>query len=298
MITSTCPFCKAARRLLVQEWPVTEIVGLYRRDYRTDVAARFAGHKTLRLYRCTACQLMYFEPMAAGGGELYDQLPNPPTLLASYRADFSYIFDKIVEYEVATLLDVGCGDAQFLRQASQACVVHGIEESARGQAALARLGIPGDEPGRLYDLVTAIQVLEHVADAGGFLEFLVSKVKPGGHLFLSLPHPEFLLEKGCLVADLFPPNHVTMWSPGALESIARRHRLQIADRFREKLQYRDYGLTMIARERQQTKHLGNSFKGKLISGSIKLAGRALQPFFYDDQEPGHSHGILLKKPFP
>jgi 2-polyprenyl-3-methyl-5-hydroxy-6-metoxy-1,4-benzoquinol methylase len=296
MTTSSCPFCKESRRLLIQEWPVAQIIGWYRRDYRTDVAASFTGHETIKLYRCTACHLMYFDPMAAGGGDLYDHLPTPQVTLAVPRADFLYVFDQIAALRVTSLLDVGCGEGQFLRQASQACEVHGLEESERGKAALARLSIPTDELGRQYDLVTAIQVLEHVADAKGFLDFLVGKVKPGGYLFLSLPHPEFLLEKGCCVADLFPPNHVTMWSPAALDSIASHYGLEIVGRFRERLQYRDYSLILMARENNQTRHLGRSLKGRLISGYLKLIGRGFQTFFYDDQQPGHSHGILLKKP--
>lgn len=93
------------------------------------------------------------------------------------------------------LLDVGCGDATFLRLAkAEGWNVIGTEFSARAVAAAAdcdvrqgevwEAGLPADS----YDVVTSWHVIEHVGDPRRMAAELFRVLRPGGRLVLATPN--------------------------------------------------------------------------------------------------------------
>lgn len=97
----------------------------------------------------------------------------------------------------ARVLDVGAGSGKFVRFLRLRGVdAHGVEPSAE----LFRRFLAGDEcftqgdagsrrPGSdgAYDVVTAFDVLEHVADPAAFLRDVSAALKAGGLLFITTP---------------------------------------------------------------------------------------------------------------
>ncbi len=101
---------------------------------------------------------------------------------------------------VKQVLDVGCGEGELSRKimmlAPQACVT-GIDvlpdriESARQgypHATFLVSDIETFESDQTYDLITAIDVLEHTGDDQLALERLNRLLKMGGKLLISVPH--------------------------------------------------------------------------------------------------------------
>jgi 2-polyprenyl-3-methyl-5-hydroxy-6-metoxy-1,4-benzoquinol methylase len=96
------------------------------------------------------------------------------------------------------LLDVGAGSGKLVRHLRRVrpCVVSGIEPSAAIFQAyrldtlkILPIGLPelaASSPGS-YDVVTALDVIEHVPDAVEFIQALAQVTKPGGFVFLSTP---------------------------------------------------------------------------------------------------------------
>ncbi|MFN2595930.1 MAG: class I SAM-dependent methyltransferase [Pyrinomonadaceae bacterium] len=122
-----------------------------------------------------------------------------------YLSYLRFVLARLESQEFDSLLDVGCGDGRFLRDASarfRGKRLVGVDLSARA-VAYARLLSPGVEfvcgditDGALapigeerFDVVTLIETLEHVAhDAlGDFAAALRRLVKPGGTLVASVP---------------------------------------------------------------------------------------------------------------
>jgi 2-polyprenyl-6-hydroxyphenyl methylase/3-demethylubiquinone-9 3-methyltransferase len=99
-----------------------------------------------------------------------------------------------------TALDVGCGAGLLTEPLVRlGARVTGIDASpevievARRHGAGAGLEIDyrsGDiqELGGLFDLITAMEVIEHVADPGAFLTALAQRLAPNGLLILSTPN--------------------------------------------------------------------------------------------------------------
>lgn len=100
-----------------------------------------------------------------------------------------------------TALDVGCGAGLLCEPLARlGADVTGVDAAAENIAAArahaAEAGIAIDyRAGELsalvvgaYDLVTAMEVLEHVADKHAFVQQLTTRVAPGGLLVLSTPN--------------------------------------------------------------------------------------------------------------
>lgn len=105
-----------------------------------------------------------------------------------------------IAWEGARLLDVGCGaglaSEEFARKGARVTAIDAAPEAiavARTHAAASGLAIDyrvappetlADE-GLAFDVVTALEVIEHVADRGAFLASLAALLRPGGLLVLS-----------------------------------------------------------------------------------------------------------------
>ncbi|MGH7648451.1 MAG: class I SAM-dependent methyltransferase [Gemmatimonadaceae bacterium] len=95
----------------------------------------------------------------------------------------------------AAILDVGCGDGLFFDRLREFGVAEGVEPDASllrpGTAYRARIHArPFDEtfrPGREYDVILMLDVLEHIPDAAGALKHVLALLAPGGTFVATVP---------------------------------------------------------------------------------------------------------------
>jgi SAM-dependent methyltransferase len=129
---------------------------------------------------------------------------------------------------VGRWLDFGCGNGGLVRHLRDR---HGIgaigfEEGAITHEARA-LGIPiigrdnlADEEAT-FDVVTAIEVLEHTADPIGELEQIRRLLKPGGILFLTTGNAEPYANRLAEWKYVIPEIHISVFEPRTLEVAMR-----------------------------------------------------------------------------
>lgn len=164
--------------------------------------------KNYQIMRCTGCGLRWMTPY-----------PTPADYQAIYDHDYyaalregglsypeekqelltcySGIANRFSSFGVMNgLLDVGCGTGEFLA-AARACGIQGdgVEPSAYAAEKAAEKGfhifngvlvdlLPVSEP---YSAVHCSHVLEHVPDAGRFMDELKSVMSPDAPLYLEVP---------------------------------------------------------------------------------------------------------------
>jgi 2-polyprenyl-3-methyl-5-hydroxy-6-metoxy-1,4-benzoquinol methylase len=155
---------------------------------------------------CPACDVQFSDPMEEAGQAFYEQheiYRRPETLYTSPRLlnwdQRSFLRDR--PGQGGRLLDVGCGTGYFAAAARELGYrVSGLDLS-RPQLELARTRFGLSDvhattlfdyartvPPHSFDVVTAFQVLEHVADPLAFLGDARRLLATGGHLAVGVPN--------------------------------------------------------------------------------------------------------------
>jgi SAM-dependent methyltransferase len=203
-----------------------------------------AGVQPEHLVRCLQCGLVFEWRLPADqeladlyGHYSYNRLkPCLPATQASYRQ----VLQTLAPWRgQGRLLDLGCGQGDFLVEAAAAhwrptgmefsqaaialCRQRGLEVAQGASAATALAG-------RRFDVVTAFEVLEHLRTPGDLLRDAASLLESGGLMYLTTPNFNALLRH--LERDRFAmvsyPEHLCFFTPASLGRLAARHGFRVA----------------------------------------------------------------------
>ena len=232
-----CRICSGAMR----QFFATSTEGLEEPFLNSDLRRELGE---LRLDQCSQCGCLWAQDVRSDDAVLtraYQNLVNDyfetPPHEQRYKEFYHWLERLIEEYALGNeVLDVGCGDGLFLASMSPRWSKQGVEPSSAG-VELARkknlkvfCGTLGDLPnGCRVDLLSALDVIEHVAEPHAFLEALKTKLKPGGVLLIltgdstSLPArmagPQWSYLKWC--------GHVSIFSAAGLRRVLEDHGFQV-----------------------------------------------------------------------
>ncbi|MFL5734103.1 MAG: class I SAM-dependent methyltransferase [Chloroflexia bacterium] len=141
----------------------------------------------------------------------------------------------------ARLLDVGCGNGEFLAWMRLAgWEVEGIDPDPQAVASARSAGLSVQEgtlaevpfPEGSFEAITLSHVIEHLHDPSDALRACFHALKPGGTLWIATPnlaaqgHREF----GKRWLHLDPPRHLILFTPRSLRALLRPEGFQVAAR--------------------------------------------------------------------
>jgi SAM-dependent methyltransferase len=119
-----------------------------------------------------------------------------------YLGGMQLVLDQLGDKVFRSLIDIGCGDGRFLREAASRFAdtrLLGVDASARA-VALAQalnpaleyraLDIVGAPPAETFDAATLIEVIEHIPPPAlpAFVQAAAQLIAAGGTLVLTVPH--------------------------------------------------------------------------------------------------------------
>ena len=195
-----------------------------------------------KLYECPICYLHWWEPLKIipefyesevfeGYTSFHEGIRS--RIAQNHRAFFEY-FPKEVK---GKLLDIGCGDGVFLREAKgQGFEVWGIDFDKKSiETAKKSLGVDtlyamsleefynfAKERGLKFEVITFFEVLEHQDRPKEFLEMVKDLLAEGGYIAGSVPNREsiFHIDFHQKISSWIdhPPHHFLRFSKEALEN--------------------------------------------------------------------------------
>jgi SAM-dependent methyltransferase len=135
-------------------------------------------------------------------------------------------------------LDIGCGAGTLLQAAvNQGWQALGTEVAAPAVEAVRSAGLDAvvgttrelDLPPDGYDVVSMIEVVEHVEDPDELLADAARLVRPGGAVYLTTPHGRSLSARvlGTKWAVVEPPEHLQLFSRAGLQAALERAGLRV-----------------------------------------------------------------------
>lgn len=160
------------------------------------------GEEDVLLHRCRSCGLIFNARWASlGGPDIYDyyaeRIAWPEERLHDPLNEARYA-DLLSGFDLSgrKLLDVGCGVGHLVKVArDQGWEAHGIELSAAAVEVCRRFGLScrvadflTDQLDPPYDLITMIEVIEHVRNPLEFLQRAGRLLAEGGRVYLTTPN--------------------------------------------------------------------------------------------------------------
>lgn len=219
-----CPCTGEPAVRLVQTVPARLLVELWRLACRADARSSFGGTRRFGLWE-SPTGLYFFDPPLEGDAVFYESFyrfgPMRRYLQDPDRSEFRLAARHVAPG--ASVLDVGCGFGPFRRHVPEARY-QGLDPyfSGPADAPVRRESLARHLDGHAgrYDVVTAFQVVEHVADPAAFVRDLARAARPGGTVMIGVPQvggahtrvPNYLVNA--------PPHHLTWWTPAALSAAA------------------------------------------------------------------------------
>lgn len=205
-----------------------------------------------KLFRCPQCgyacianpwldyKAIYSEAYYKGHGAdpLVDyvfELENPRQTIRQYewRGILKVVQSCVNLGPQTRWLDFGCGNGGLVRYCREqaACAITGFDEGWISNRAV-EAGIPVltreslDSLKGSFDVITAIEVLEHVADPILELQTIRSLLKPGGLFFLTTGNAAPFRAKLLKWRYLIPELHISLFEPRTLVEAFKRAQLK------------------------------------------------------------------------
>jgi SAM-dependent methyltransferase len=158
-----------------------------------------------------------------------DDMENPDTIRLYEWQGIARAVEAVVGSKDIKWLDFGCGLGGLVRHARAAGFhdVYGFDEGWGAEWALEH-GIDLLDTDALamhegtFDVITAIEVVEHIADPMSLMQQIASLLRPGGVFFLTTgnaaPHRDSLTKWSYVHPDV----HVAYFEPRTLETLYKR----------------------------------------------------------------------------
>lgn len=241
LIDQSCPLCTSSSSKELERISFAQIWQSLEKNhgarFSDDVVRRHTPATHATLIECQECGLHYFVPSIPGDESFYGELTVSSD---AYYNDDKWDFEEAMGFISVgdRVLDIACGSGQFLKISQRSgCVSVGIDTNnsavreafSNGLMAYC-VDLDTHARGHLaeYDVVTAFQVIEHVANVASFVQKALACLKPGGKLILTVPNRQRRFSSEFEPLDC-PPHHLSRWDHSQLTKLAALYHCQVVD---------------------------------------------------------------------
>ncbi len=225
-----CVICGGTTHI-IESFSRDELIQVYNKivDINEQSVPLFSEYDLLK---CDVCSLVFANPMKPGSDAFYELIFSQYPSSRPHRWEWGQII-KDIQVEEGMLLDVGCGNGDFLDLVRLSTNLHvfGIDTSASRVAMCRERGMQAfqqtiDEPvfinsnPQQFSFVTMTHVLEHVANPINTMKSAQSILTSSGKIFVSVPYSPKVMEIIQYDPKNLPPHHLTRWNQVSIEKLA------------------------------------------------------------------------------
>lgn len=293
-----CPLCGDHRAAVKRKYEMLELAAIWKRKVGFDPFLPTEKNGNLRKLLCVKCGLAYFSPKIIGDHTLYSKLSRFDWYYPKNKWEFDQAIDLVRQYSPKSVLEVGCGAGEFLhRLAGCADKIVGVDinEHAIAIARSKGLDVTNQSVTKIsdnFDMIFMFQVLEHLESPRAFIDDVLARLNPGGHLVLALPNPDGYMKHIDLVFLDMPPHHNTCWSNESFEYLAQAQGLKIVGYEAEPMNY-EYLRALLFAQISQSQIWG------AVKFAQKVAVLLLFPLLFlfrnVSECAGQTHMVVLQK---
>jgi 2-polyprenyl-3-methyl-5-hydroxy-6-metoxy-1,4-benzoquinol methylase len=239
------PVTKSNNILLEKELDTALIIERYKRIFNVDVSQYFRNLDRIGIYRCLNTGYRFYYPFDLGGDSLFDEQLQKVVKL--YYLPWKWEHQQASKYvhPGMKVLEVGCGKGDFINKISGwGAICTGLELNGNALKEAQKKGLNifketiqqhSANHSEYYDIVFLFQVLEHISDVRPFIESIISVLKRGGKLIISVPNNDSTLDFENMLLNL-PPHHMGLWNRESLTYLGMIFKLKLIDIKLEPLQ--------------------------------------------------------------
>jgi 2-polyprenyl-3-methyl-5-hydroxy-6-metoxy-1,4-benzoquinol methylase len=303
---SYCPMCQGQKVKLREAITFDQMRAIWRGS-AVDVR-QYLPAEDFFLMECVFCSLQFFTPTTQEKKDFY--LAFVAAHQDYYRISWDHqeilkhFFDpayRTGRLEIKSVLDYGCGEGAFLKLLPKETSRIGIDFNCRevkdNNLKIIKTDLLSFKTEEKFEAVVSVQVLEHVSSTREHIEKMISLVRPGGYLFLSVPDQEgilSLIENQGKNLD-FPPHHLTRWTKASLLKIAEIFSLRAIRITKEPLSFTHFKWAMNS---FIGTHYNQGLVQKILRKVLLLSQEAKLPLFYPrfkKRISGHSILAVFQK---
>jgi len=212
------------------------IIEAYQKDYNIDVTDYFKEVDYVEIYKCVETGYKFYFPLhITGKSNLYEQLQQ---CTGYYQIRLEHKIAKTFLNVDNSVLEIGCGNGFFLENIQNLCrSCTGLEfnDGAIEDAKTKNLNVLAESIHEhaknhfeKYDVVCSFQVLEHIVEAGDFIQATLDCLKVGGKLIIGVPNNNPYLYKHDKYHTLnLPPHHMGLWNLESLNNLQNIFAIQV-----------------------------------------------------------------------
>lgn len=209
---------------LIRDIAVSDIISLYKKDHQLDTSPYFNNLRAIQLVECKDTGYRFYYPFNIYGGDaFYQHLQQSDLYYQKEKWEYDRTISLIRDNE--KVLEIGSGAGYLMKKLAakgNCATLCGLELNTKAVESSKAQGLNvinatiedfAKENAGTFDVVYALQVLEHVTDVHSFLTSSLEALKVGGRLILCVPHNNPYLYRHDFFHTLnLPPHHAGLWN--------------------------------------------------------------------------------------
>lgn len=280
-----CPYCSSSKIYPIRDYSMQALINEYINTYNFNPYSDIYNDLTLEKMHCSNCGLEFYNYKIPDSPLLYEKLlATGRYTYPKYKWEYNQAINLIVKYDLKRVLDIGCGEGNFLDKIKN--LVDYSLGSEFNQTAISRCREKGlnvtskplNSITEKFDFICMFQILEHISSPKQFIEEVLNLLEPGGLLFIATPNPYGAWCSSTKPSVLnLPPHHCLDVTKEFYFNLPKDFSIELLDYMQDEV---GYGL----------------YINRVLPASVKIPDhRYISYLLEKDSLVGHNHGVLYRK---